>query len=52
MLTQRDRRKRRMHRALLGRGTTIAAKSLLRAVLRPNDPKPTLYSRKPSWYDK
>ena len=52
ILTERDRRKRRVHRALLGRGTTIAVKSLVRAVLRPRDRQPTLYSRKPSWYDK
>ena len=47
-----DRRKRRVHRALMGRGTFIAARSLLRAVFRPNDKRPTLYSRRPSWYDK
>ncbi len=52
LFTERDRRKRRVHRALIGRGTTIAAKSLLRAILRPRDKQPTLYSRKPSWYDK
>ena len=52
LLLERDRRKRRVNRALLGRGTTIAVQSLLRAVFRPGDTQPTLYSRKPSWYDK
>jgi anaerobic magnesium-protoporphyrin IX monomethyl ester cyclase len=52
LLAQRDRRKRRVHRALLGRGTTIAARSLVRAVLHPRSKQPTLYSRKPPWYDK
>ncbi|HUT01835.1 MAG TPA: radical SAM protein [Phycisphaerae bacterium] len=51
LLTERDRRKRRVHRALLGRGTTIAARSLLRAILHPRDPRPELHSRKPPWYD-
>jgi len=52
LLTERDPRKRRVHRALLGRGTTIAAQSLARAVLHPRNRQPTLYSRKPPWYDK
>jgi len=51
LLFERDRRKRRVSLALLSRGTTIAAKSLLRAVLKPGNGQPTLYSRKPSWYD-
>ena len=51
LFTERDRRKRRVHRALLARGTTIAVRSLLRAVRHPRDPQPTLYSRKPPWYD-
>ncbi len=51
-LLERDGRKRRVQLALLGRGTTIAAKSLLRAVLKPGKIQPTLYSRKPPWYDK
>ena len=51
LLTQRDPRKRRVHLALLGRGANIAARALLRAVFRPQDDKPTLYSRRPSWYD-
>jgi anaerobic magnesium-protoporphyrin IX monomethyl ester cyclase len=52
LLAERDRRKRRVHRALLGRGTSIAVRSLLRAAFRPRDRQPTLYSRRPSWYDK
>ena len=51
LLWQRDRRKRRVQRALVGRGCRIAAKSLLRAVASPNSQKPTLYSRKPTWYE-
>jgi len=52
LLTERDPRKRRVNRALLARGTGIAVRSLIRAALRPNDKQPTLYSRRPSWYDK
>jgi radical SAM superfamily enzyme YgiQ (UPF0313 family) len=51
LFLERDRRKRRVNQALLARGTAIAAKSLLRAILHPGDPRPALYSRKPSWYD-
>jgi len=51
LFAERDRRKRRVHLALLARGTKIAAKSLLRAVFNPGKTQPTLYSRKPSWYD-
>ena len=51
LLLERDRRKRRVHLALLGRGTRIALSSLLRAVLCPGDTRPTLHSRKPSWYE-
>ena len=52
LLGERDARKRRVHTALLTRGVSIAAKSLLRAVLKPRKTQPTLYSRRPSWYDK
>jgi len=51
LLMQRDRRKRRVHLALLSRGTSIALRSLARAVLNPANEQPTLYSRKPPWYD-
>ncbi len=51
-LFDRDQRKRRVHRALLYRGTSIAVRSLLRAVLHPRDRCPAHYWRKPSWYDK
>ena len=51
LLWQRDRRKRRVQRALVGRGFHIAAKGLLRAVASPNSEKPTLHSRKPTWYE-
>ena len=51
LLLQRDRRKRRVSAALLHKGTRIAAKSLLRALVHPNDERPTCYSRRPSWYE-
>ena len=46
-----DARKRRVHVALLRRGTGIALRSLSRAVFRARDASPTLYSRRPLWYD-
>ena len=52
LFCQRDRRKRRVHWALFKRGTTIAVKSLLRAARHPRNAQPTLYCRRPSWYDK
>ena len=52
LFLERDPRKRRVHWSLFKHGTTIAAKSLLRKARRPRDPQPTLYSRRPSWYDK
>jgi radical SAM superfamily enzyme YgiQ (UPF0313 family) len=51
-LLETDARKRRVHRALFARGTAIATRSLLRAILHPKDSRPALYSRKPSWYDR
>ena len=51
-LSERDRRKRRVHFALMSRGATIATKSLLKAIISPRKKQPTLYSRRPSWYDK
>jgi radical SAM superfamily enzyme YgiQ (UPF0313 family) len=48
---ERDRRRRRVHRALLERGTAIAARSLWRAMVHPRDPEPALHSRRPSWYE-
>ncbi len=52
VLFERDPRKRRVHRALVGRGTRIALRSLARAVLRPGSRRPTLYSRRPPWYER
>ncbi|MCE5276864.1 MAG: radical SAM protein [Planctomycetaceae bacterium] len=46
-----DKRKRRVHRALLAKGTRIAATSLIRAALHPRDKHPALHSRRPKWYD-
>lgn len=51
LMTCGDRRKRRVSMALIQRGTIIAVRSLLRALLHPKDDRPTLYSRKPKWYD-
>jgi len=48
---ERDARKRRVHLAMLSRGTRIALESLLRAALGKRNGQPALYSRRPSWYD-
>jgi len=48
---ERDARKRRVHLAMLGRGTRIALESLLRSVFRRSEAEPALYSRRPPWYD-
>ncbi|MBM4017965.1 MAG: B12-binding domain-containing radical SAM protein [Planctomycetes bacterium] len=50
-LLERDPRKRRVHLAMLSRGTRIAVESLLRSVLGKRNGQPALYSRRPSWYD-
>ncbi|HUT56709.1 MAG TPA: radical SAM protein [Phycisphaerae bacterium] len=50
-LFQRDRRKRRVFWALLGRGTTIATRSLLNGLFRRRNGQPALHSRRPPWYD-
>jgi radical SAM superfamily enzyme YgiQ (UPF0313 family) len=51
MFLERDRRKRRLHRALRMKGLTIAARALARRVLHPRDPTPAVFSRRPSWYE-
>jgi radical SAM superfamily enzyme YgiQ (UPF0313 family) len=48
---ERDARKRRVHLAMLSRGTRIAVESLVRAALGKRNGQPALYSRRPSWYD-
>jgi len=48
---ERDARKRRVHLAMLGRGTRIALESLWRALAHRDDGQPALYSRRPSWYE-
>lgn len=50
-LFQPDPRRRRVHRALLAKGTQIALQSLARRIFRPASPQPALYSRRPSWYE-
>jgi anaerobic magnesium-protoporphyrin IX monomethyl ester cyclase len=50
-VTERDARKRRVHLAMLGRGTRIALESLWRALAHRHDGQPALYSRRPPWYD-
>ena len=50
--SERNRRKRKVHLSLLRHGTRIAAKSLSRRIFHSRNPKPSHYSRRPSWYDK
>lgn len=52
LFVERDRRKRNVHLALLGRGSSIALKSLARRIIYPKNKTPTVYSRRPSWYNK
>ena len=52
MLRERDARKRRVHWALLRKGTHIAVSSMAKAIFDRRNPLPTLYSRRPSWYEK
>ncbi len=51
LLARRDARKRRVSRALIAKGARIALSSLLHSLLRRGDAQPTLFSRRPSWYD-
>jgi len=51
LFTHPDSRKRRVHWALFQRGAGIALRSLARRLLHPLSQLPTLYSRRPSWYD-
>ena len=51
LLLERDRRKRRVTMALLGRARAIALRSLLRRAVHPASKEPALHSRKPPWYD-
>ena len=51
LVLDHDARKRRIHLAMLGRGTRIAVESLVRTVLDRRSRQPALYSRRPSWYD-
>jgi radical SAM superfamily enzyme YgiQ (UPF0313 family) len=51
LIRRRDRRKRRVDIALLRHGTRLALASLIRSIRKPRDSAPTLYSRRPSWYD-
>lgn len=48
---ERDRRKRRVHASLLKHGARIAARSFVRAITGQGRKGPSLFSRKPSWYD-
>jgi len=49
---ERNRRKRKVHLSLLRHGTRIAAKSFTHRLFHPKHHQPTLFSRRPSWYDK
>ncbi len=51
LFLERDPRKRRIHWSLFRRGTSIAARSLLERIKNPGRTTPTLYWRKPSWYE-
>ncbi|HIJ52474.1 MAG TPA: radical SAM protein [Planctomycetes bacterium] len=47
----KDRRRRRVFKSLLKYGTQIAGRYIVSRVRHPFSDKPTIYSRKPKWYD-
>ncbi len=47
----RDRRRRRVFKSLLKYGTQIAGRYIISRLRHPFSDKPTIYSRKPKWYD-
>lgn len=51
VIFERDPRRRRIQRALRGKSAQIAGQALARLLLHPLDPKPTLFSRRPPWYN-
>ncbi len=50
-LSLRDKRRRRVFKSLLKHGITISARSIANRLCHPFSRKPTIYSRKPLWYD-
>ena len=51
LFTVHDRRRKRILRSLLKYGMKISARHVTNRLFRPMSNKPTLYSRKPAWYD-
>jgi anaerobic magnesium-protoporphyrin IX monomethyl ester cyclase len=51
LFTVRDKRRKRVLRSLLKYGMKISARHAADRLLRPFSNKPTIYSRKPKWYD-
>jgi radical SAM superfamily enzyme YgiQ (UPF0313 family) len=49
--TVRDRRRRRVSMSLLKYGTQIATRHIANRLRHPFSGKPTIYSRRPIWYD-
>ena len=49
--TVRDKRRKRVLRSLLRYGMKISSRHVADRLLRPFSNKPTIYSRKPAWYD-
>jgi hypothetical protein len=49
--TVRDRRRKSVLRSLLKYGMKISARHIADRLLHPFTNKPTIYSRKPAWYD-
>ena len=47
----KDRRRRRVLKSLLKYGTQITARYIISRLREPFGNKPTIYSRKPAWYD-
>ena len=50
-LRVRDRRRKRVFKSLLKYGTQITARYIISRLREPFGSKPTIYSRKPVWYD-
>ena len=51
LFSLRDRRRRRVFKSLFKYGTQIATRYTVNRLCHPFSNKPTLYSRKPPWYD-
>ncbi len=50
-LSIRDKRRKRVYRSLLKHGVRITLRYVINRVRHPFSNKPTIYSRKPAWYD-